>query len=106
MAKTENFADVIRKQLAADPALAKRVESSTLHGDQEDGIEIRRDEEGELDEIIVYRDGRCVVHIEAMSDQMFWMSLASKRFVAHCNVGAKRAHVKFFSAEVFREEEK
>lgn len=69
-------------------------DGSEWYGDKADGIEIRR-HGGQIDEIVVYRDGECVVHVEAMSDQCFWMSLMSKRFEVHANCYSKngRSHV-------------
>lgn len=69
-------------------------DGSEWYGDKTDGIEIRR-QSGEIDEIILYRNGECVVHIESMSDQCFWMSLMAKRFEVHANCYAKngRSHV-------------
>lgn len=63
-------------------------DGSEWFGDTTDGIEIRR-QGGQIDEIIVYRDGECVVHIEATSDQCFWMSLMSKRFEVHAHCFSK-----------------
>lgn len=64
-------------------------------GDKTDGIELRYGDDGFLDEIVVYRDGQCCVHIEAMSEKCYWMSLKSERFEVHANCFSKngRSHV-------------
>ena len=77
-----NLKDIIDKQAAS-------------LGDKRDGIELRYSDDGVLDEILVYRDGQCCVHIEAMSEVCYWMSLKSKRFEVHVNCFSKnmRSHV-------------
>lgn len=79
---------------ASCPSRCSVADGSEWYGDKTDGIEIRR-QEGHIDEIVAYRNGECVVHIEAMSDQCFWMSLMSKRFELHANCYSKngRSHV-------------
>ncbi len=83
---------------SATPVDPLVMQQSEWFGDKSDGIELRYQGEGEdrfLDEIVVYRDGECSVHIEAMSDQCYWMSLQSKRFEVHANCFSKngRSHV-------------
>ncbi len=80
------------------PVHAIVMPQSEWFGDKSDGIELRYQGEGKdrfLDEIVVYRDGECCAHIEAMSDQCYWMSLQSKRFEVHANCFSKngRSHV-------------
>lgn len=72
--------------------------TSEWFGDKTDGIEIRYQGEGKdqfLDEICLYRDGECCVHMESMSDVSYWMSLTSKRFEVHANIFSKhlKAHI-------------
>jgi len=64
-------------------------------GDKHDGIELRYSDDGFLDEIVVYRDGDCCVHIEAMSERCYWMSLKSQAHEVHANCCSKngRSHV-------------
>lgn len=67
---------------------------SEWYGDKQDGIEVRMCGD-HIDEIVVYRNGQCCVHIEQMSDQCYWMSLMSERFEVHANIYGKngRSHV-------------
>lgn len=71
---------------------------SKWFGDSTDGIEVRYEGEGDdriLDEIVLYRGGKCCFHLEMMSDTTYWMSLISERFEVHANVFSKRgkAHI-------------
>lgn len=68
---------------------------SEWHGDKNDGIEIRRNEDGSVDEVCLYVGGKCVVHVEQMSDQCFWMALYGAGHTAHVNFLSKnrRSHV-------------
>lgn len=65
------------------------------HGDKTDGIEIRFNDDGSLDEVIVYVDGKCIVHLEQMSDVSWWVGLYAKGHTAHLDIGSKnyRSHV-------------
>jgi hypothetical protein len=76
---------------------------TTWHGDRQDGIELRYDEDGDLDEVVLHVDGRCVLHVERMDNNYFWMGLYAAGHTAHANIGAKRADVAFRSAEGWRE---
>lgn len=67
---------------------------SEWHGDSTNGIEIRH--EGDfVDEVLLYVNGKCVFHMENMSDQCYWFALYAKGHDAHCNVFAKnnRSHL-------------
>jgi hypothetical protein len=67
---------------------------TTWHGDETNGIEIREQDDF-VDEVLLYVDGECVFHMEAMSDQCYWYALYAKNHEAHCNVFSKngKAHV-------------
>ena len=59
-------------------------------GDKENGICIRiEDSDGVLDEVIVYVSGKCVVHMEAMSDKLYWFGLYAGVHEAHMNIYSK-----------------
>lgn len=47
-------------------------------GDNQNGVEFRRHEDGTIDEVCVYIDGQCVVHTERMDDTYFWMGIYTK----------------------------
>lgn len=66
-----------------------------LHGTKTNGIEIRRNDDGSVDEVLMYVDGRCVVHVEQMYDECFWMALYGSKHTAHVNFWSKnrRSHV-------------
>ena len=60
---------------------------SEWHGDSQDGIELRYQED-DLDEVLLYVGGRCVYHAERMDDSYFWMGLYAANNTAHINVGS------------------
>jgi hypothetical protein len=68
-----------------------------------DGVEYRYDEDGDLDEIVVLVQGRCILHVERMHDTYFWMGISTDKIEASATFGAKngRSHVKFTTAEAF-----
>lgn len=67
---------------------------SRWYGDESDGIELRYHENG-LDEVILYIGGKCVAHVEQMSDTHYWMSLQSEKYEVHVNISSKngQSHV-------------
>ena len=64
------------------------------YGNSKNGIEVRYQED-ELDEICVYVNGECVLHMEQMSDQCYWMGIEAGGYTVHAHVFSKkgRAHV-------------
>ena len=74
---------------------------SEWHGDKRDGIEYRWTEDGDLDEICMYVAGKCVLHIERMSDCYYWMGFYTAGGEGSATIGSKnlRSHVAFFQAE-------
>lgn len=38
-------------------------------------IEIRRDENGEIDEILLWQQDKCLFHVERLDTTAFWMGL-------------------------------
>lgn len=79
--------------------------SDTLYGDTNDGIELRRhDGESQLDELLVYVGGRCVLHVEQMSDQSYWLGIEAGGYECHTHIAAKngRSHVAM-TADVWEE---
>ena len=58
---------------------------SQWYGDKHDGIEVRI-VNAKVDEIILYRNGECVVHLEALSDQQISLSMISKGYEVHTNL--------------------
>lgn len=58
---------------------------SVWQGDKTNGIEFRYQEK-DLDEIVMYIDGKCVLHIERMYDTNFWMGLYSEKHTAHVHM--------------------
>jgi hypothetical protein len=68
---------------------------SVWSGDKTNGIETRY-QGGEVDEVCLYVDGECVLHLEQMSDQCFWMGLRTKNgYGVHVNIFSKngRSHL-------------
>lgn len=59
------------------------------YGDSTNGIEFRYFEDGTIDEALLYIDGVCVFHMEAMSDTYFWFRLYCKTHQAHLHVSSK-----------------
>lgn len=55
-------------------------------------IEIRNNEDGTLDEIILKVDGECIFHLEQMSDKTWWMGLGSPTLgdYKHCTLHSKK----------------
>lgn len=49
--------------------------SSEWLGDNQNGVEFRRYDDGTIDEVCVYVNGNCVVHTERMDDGLFWMGV-------------------------------
>lgn len=63
---------------------------SQWYGDSTNGIEFRQlDSADELDEVLLYVDGKCVVHLEAMSETSYWIGLYAKGHEAHLHIGSK-----------------
>ena len=62
---------------------------SEWHGDSQNGIEIRHNPDGSVDEVCMYIDGECVVHVEQMSTAHWWMGLYGKTHEAHVNLFPK-----------------
>lgn len=52
-------------------------------------IEVRHAPNGSIDEILLYRDGECLVHLEYMDSGLVWMGLYGKEKMAHVRLGAK-----------------
>lgn len=79
---------------------------SDWHGNEQDGIEFRWIDD-DLDEICLYVGGKCVMHVERMGDNHFWMGLYTATHDGHCMFGSSttRAAVKFYQAEGFTTEE-
>lgn len=77
----------------------------TFYGDRVNGIELRQhDGEDQLDELLAYVNGVCVLHIEQMSDQSYWIGTYAGGYTCHANIAAKngRSHVAL-TAEVWRD---
>ena len=55
-----------------------------------ESIEIRRNEDGSLDEIVA-RD--VAIHLEQMSDGHWWMSIEKHGCLYHLNLTARRAKI-------------
>jgi hypothetical protein len=53
-------------------------------------IEIRRDEDGSLDEIVAHD---VAIHLEQMSDTHWWMSIEKAGRLYHLNLTARRAKI-------------
>jgi hypothetical protein len=68
-----------------------------------EGIEYRWDEDGDLDELLVYVQCKCVLHIERMDDTYYWMGIYTDKMEGHATFGSSKgkAHVKFHTAEAF-----
>lgn len=43
--------------------------------DHADRVEVRRDPDGTVDEVLLYVGGRVVAHLERMSDRAVWLGL-------------------------------
>jgi len=50
-----------------------------------------REYDGELDEIVFTRDGKCLFHLEQMSDQYWWMAIYDGERTVHIDLMTKRA---------------
>jgi hypothetical protein len=66
-------------------------------GDKQNGIELRRCDGGEdLDELVMYIDNKCIMHMEATSAVNYWFGfyLPDGKEV-HMNIGSKnlKSHV-------------
>lgn len=55
-------------------------------------FEIRLNEDGTIDEILLYINGECVMHLEQMDDSYFWMGLYAEGKTCHVRAGANRGH--------------
>lgn len=77
---------------------------SKWFGDEKDGIEVRWQGD-DIDEVLVYVDGRVVMHAERMSDTYFWIGLYALRHTVHINLGSvnNRSHVEFGEPEGWEE---
>ena len=75
--------------------LTKEEKHSEWRGNKQDGIELRYHGD-DLDEVVLYRNGECCVHIEGMSPVCYWMSLSSQDNEVHINISSKnlRSHIK------------
>jgi len=73
--------------------LASLAARSEWHGDKTNGIEIRHNEDGTVDEVCVYVDGQCVAHIEQMSEKSWWMGFYTRTHEAHVNFFGKKKGV-------------
>lgn len=62
------------------------------YGDNQNGIEVRIID-GAVDEIVLYVDGKCAMHMEQMSDSCFWFGLYVGPHTVHANCAAKQAEV-------------
>lgn len=70
-------------------------------GDKTNGIELRPfDQKAKsglpvLDEIVAYRNGEVILHIESMDDTLYWMRIQVGDHAANANIYAKngRSHV-------------
>lgn len=68
------------------------------YGAKKDGVQLHYQGEGKdeyLDEIFMFRNGRCIFHLEAMSDQTYWMGIYGKTHDVHAWIGSEngRSHV-------------
>ncbi len=61
--------------------------STIFHGDETDGIELRYDHTGDLDEVVLYVGGECVFHSERMDNHWFWMGVYAKNHTARLTCG-------------------
>ena len=54
-------------------------------------VELRPDDRGSFDELVIMEDGECRVHFEMMSDNTLWIGLYPKGETdcVHVTVGAK-----------------
>lgn len=60
--------------------------------EQRGGIEVRLYDDGTVDELVVRVGGRCVFHLEQMSDGCFWMAAYGEDgTVVHVNLFAEMA---------------
>lgn len=59
-------------------------------------FEVRLNPDGSIDELLMYIDGQCVMHIEQMSDNYFWMGLYANGMTLHSQFGAKNSRAKAF----------
>jgi hypothetical protein len=59
-------------------------------GDKQNGICItNEDDDGVVDEIVMYVDGKCVMHLEAMSDFCYDIALYTGDHEAHVSIGSR-----------------
>jgi len=67
----------------------------TWVGNKENGICLREDTKGILDEALLYINGACVMHLESMSDVNYWIGLYAGEHSVHLNVYSRslRANV-------------
>ena len=57
-------------------------------------VELRYNDNGTLDEAIIYINGVCVYHLEQMDDGYWWMGLESDKGQVHINLATKKkAHI-------------
>ena len=58
-------------------------------------VEVRNDDQGGLDEVLLYVDGRCLFHLEQMSDTHWWMALGEPEGqYVHVNLTTRRATIR------------
>lgn len=94
----KQICEAARAKLAEDmkPTKVERAgdSRSEWYGDSTNGIEIRYHGD-ELDEIVLHINGKCVFHMECMSDVCYWMGLYAGKHTVHANVFSKnlRSHV-------------
>lgn len=64
-------------------------------GTKRDHIEVRRLDDGSIDEICAGVGGKCVLHLELMDDCLTWMSIevGGERLVVHVASASGRAKV-------------
>ena len=63
---------------------SKSTSSSEWYGDSTNGIEIRK-QGGEIDEVLLYVNGKCVTHLETMSDKCVfaWFQVQGQEVTAN-----------------------
>lgn len=66
-------------------------------------FEIRLNDDGTIDEVLLYIGNQCVMHLEQMDDGYFWMGLYADAKTCHVNVGARKGDA-FINAEWWDDE--
>jgi len=80
---------IIKPDFVPEPERELMAKSKWI-GDKQNGIECRgEDVEGALDEVCLYVNGQCVMHMEAMSEVCYWFGFYIGDHEVHMNISSR-----------------